>query len=104
MLSDLTRIFEGDFTVEADKQGLVPIVLGLWSLLLQQQAHASQDEDTVAARLSHDLVDKITAEKTRVFPRELFGQAVHKLEARMTSLGTAKGETLHMDDSPHMDH
>ena len=54
-------VFEGDFTLEEDKDALVNVVLGLWSLV------DANEEGGETADSIHDLV---TAHRSRVFPRQ----------------------------------
>lgn len=51
-------VFEGDFTVNADKYKIVDTVLGLWAILLAQQG---------------SLLEQVNAQFERAFPREYFG-------------------------------
>jgi hypothetical protein len=60
-------VFEGDFTVEEDKDKLVNVVLGLWSLV---------DADTEGSETVDSLHELVQAHRDRVFPRRYFGKLI----------------------------
>eukprot|EP00966_Prymnesium_polylepis_P128507 2972261-Prymnesium_polylepis.2 len=105
-LADLVHIFDGEFTCEDDKHDLVPVVLGLWSLMLQSHemhreatqntsADTAEIEPSIGARSfstlqgkldsTAKLVELIQESKASVFPSALFGDSVNRLEQRLES-------------------
>lgn len=71
---DSIRVFNGDFTVDTDKQKLVPTILSLWATVLH---NFHMGNDVVG---SYELVK---AHYTDVFPPEQFGALLGLLEARI---------------------
>ena len=65
------RVFEGEFTVEADKERLVDTVLGLWGRCLEKC-------DEPAMKL---LLEKVRNAHDEVFPVEHFRELPQLLEA-----------------------
>ena len=68
-LHDSVFVFEGEFTVNADKAKIVDTVLGLWALCLSRKG---------------ELLDRVNAESDRAFPREYFGDLPALLEAQIS--------------------
>eukprot|EP00966_Prymnesium_polylepis_P126483 2925020-Prymnesium_polylepis.1 len=76
-------VFEGDFTVEADKHKLVSAVLGLWALVTH-----SSDETTHL-----EIFTLVMGNIDRVFPPELFGDLLARY-AEMTRSSLGVGTSL----------
>jgi hypothetical protein len=68
------QVFQGDFTVEADKYSLVDTVMGLWYVALLNENHADL---TMLKQLVED-------NKANVFPKEYFQNYIEKLEAKVS--------------------
>jgi hypothetical protein len=67
------RVFDGDFTVDSDRDCLVDTVMGLWYVALLNEKHADNRE-------LKDLVEK---DKERVFPKSYFFDYIETLEAQV---------------------
>jgi len=67
------KVFEGDFTVEADKHTLVEPVMGLWYMSLLNENHA---DNAFLKELVHE-------HKEAVFPQEYFKDFIEPLETRV---------------------
>ena len=68
VIKDSVFVYEGDFTVAADKTKIVDTVLGLWSICLETKG---------------ELLDLVNADRERAFPREYFGELPGLLEEMM---------------------
>eukprot|EP00959_Pyramimonas_sp_CCMP1952_P328574 6879001-Pyramimonas_sp.AAC.1 len=66
------KVFEGDFTVEADKYNIVDPVMGLWYIALLNADR--QNIDSL-------LIDLVNQNKESVFPAAYFEDYIGKLEA-----------------------
>ena len=90
-MKDALFVFEGDFSVSADKLKIVDTVLGMWSLVL---AHKG------------DLLERVNAERGRTFPAEYFGGLADLLEEdpddELEELARGQGEaTVHPSNLLH---
>lgn len=65
VIRDAVYVFEGQFTVNADKAKIVDTVLGLWSICLETQG---------------ELLVLVNADRARTFPKEYFGNLPDLLE------------------------
>ena len=81
-------MFDGDFTVESDKERLVDTVLGLWahSLVKRHETTTSNParEDSASTeqhKMIFELVEKLG--KEAVFPASYFGNMVELLEEKI---------------------
>ena len=74
LLRDAMFVFEGDFTVNSDKDRIVDTVLGLWSLIL------SRKESSFEVQL---IYSRINTERSRIFPKEYCSELCRLLEEEM---------------------
>ena len=70
VIRDAVYVFEGQFTVNADKAKIVDTVLGLWSICLEVQG---------------ELLALVNVDRARTFPTEYFGDLPDLLEAETTA-------------------
>ena len=76
------RVFEGDFTVGADKLRLVNVVLGLWARVVQKRNEPAMRR----------LYDEVCAARDAVFPAAHFRELPQMLEASV--LGQTQSDKL----------
>jgi hypothetical protein len=81
------KVFQGDFTVEADKYKLVDTVMGLWYVALLNESHAD-----------NSLLKKLVQEnKDEVFPSLYFENYIELLEG----VAEQKQQKMEDDAKPH---
>lgn len=88
--TDSLAVFAGNFTVDADKEVLVDVILGLWGYSLLNDGKEYLQE-------VHRLVEN---QKNAVFPQEWFGNLIDVVEAHVLNLKTKDHETPEVGETP----
>ena len=78
-MKDSVFVFEGDFTIAADKYKIVDTVLGLWSIVLANRGDSS-------------LLDRVELDRERVFPKAYCGELPDLVQEQMAEQPTALTE------------
>lgn len=94
-LNEIICVFDGNFSDPADKKKLVPVILGQWSLLLQDHMEKYTHENQAKA----DVVSKVEAfirdNRERVFPKAFFNDSPEILEDMIRAVQKARqGESV----------
>ena len=80
IFSSATEVFDGEFTVDRDREDLGDVCLGLWVATIPDQSLSQKVKE---------MIELVTQKKEVVFPREQFGGLIDRLEEMPHDRGNA---------------